>query len=75
MVAELYKQAGLPDGIFNVVNGDKVVVDALLEDKDVQAVSFVGSTPIAKYIYEKGLFFWEKSASFRGCEKSYGCHA
>src|SRR5215212_7493388 len=52
--AELLKEAGLPDGVFNVVHGDKVAVDALLEHKDVAAVSFVGSTPIARYIYETG---------------------
>ena len=46
-VAELYHEAGLPDGVFNVVHGDKVAVDALLEHPDVAAVSFVGSTPIA----------------------------
>ena len=68
MVAELYKQAGLPDGIFNVVNGDKVVVDALLEDKDVQAVSFVGSTPIAKYIYEKGCSFGKRVQALGGAK-------
>jgi len=51
-LAELFKEAGLPDGVFNVVNGDKEVVDAILENKDIPAVSFVGSTPIAKYIYE-----------------------
>lgn len=51
LIAELFKQAGLPDGVFNVVNGDKVAVDALLSHEDVQAVSFVGSTPIAQYIY------------------------
>ena len=51
-IAELLKQAGLPDGCFNVVNGDKVAVDALLHHPDIQAISFVGSTPIAKYIYE-----------------------
>src|SRR5213082_1391088 len=50
--AELLKEAGLPDGVFNVVNGDKVAVDAVLEHPDIQAVSFVGSTPIAKYVYE-----------------------
>jgi malonate-semialdehyde dehydrogenase (acetylating)/methylmalonate-semialdehyde dehydrogenase len=54
LIAELLKQAGLPDGCFNVVNGDKVAVDRLLEHPDVQAVSFVGSTPIARYIYETG---------------------
>ncbi|KAF1021455.1 MAG: putative 3-oxopropanoate dehydrogenase [Paracidovorax wautersii] len=53
-IAELLKQAGLPDGVFNVVQGDKEAVNALLEHKDVQAVSFVGSTPIANYIYETG---------------------
>ncbi|MDM8355874.1 CoA-acylating methylmalonate-semialdehyde dehydrogenase [Pandoraea communis] len=53
-MADLLKQAGLPDGIFNVVQGDKVVVDALLTHPDVKAVSFVGSTPIANYIYETG---------------------
>jgi malonate-semialdehyde dehydrogenase (acetylating)/methylmalonate-semialdehyde dehydrogenase len=53
-VAELLKQAGLPDGCFNIVHGDKVAVDRLLEHPDVQAVSFVGSTPIARYIYETG---------------------
>jgi malonate-semialdehyde dehydrogenase (acetylating)/methylmalonate-semialdehyde dehydrogenase len=52
--AELLKKAGLPDGVFNVVQGDKDVVDALLEHPHVQAVSFVGSTPIAEYIYAKG---------------------
>src|SRR5205823_2029872 len=50
--AELLKQAGVPDGVFNVVQGDKVAVDALLEHPDVAAISFVGSTPIARYVYE-----------------------
>ncbi len=53
-VAELLKEAGLPDGVLNIVQGDKVVVDRLLEHPDVEAVSFVGSTPIAKYIYSTG---------------------
>ncbi len=53
-LADLLKQAGLPDGVFNIVHGDKVAVDRLLEHKDITAVSFVGSTPIAKYIYETG---------------------
>lgn len=53
-MADLLKQAGLPDGVFNVVQGDKVVVDALLTHPDVEAISFVGSTPIANYIYETG---------------------
>jgi malonate-semialdehyde dehydrogenase (acetylating)/methylmalonate-semialdehyde dehydrogenase len=51
-VAELLKEAGVPDGVFNVVHGDKVAVDAILEHPDIKAVSFVGSTPIAKYVYE-----------------------
>src|SRR3954447_839620 len=51
-VAELLQEAGLPDGVFNVVMGDKVAVDALLEHPDVAAISFVGSTPIARYVYE-----------------------
>jgi malonate-semialdehyde dehydrogenase (acetylating) / methylmalonate-semialdehyde dehydrogenase len=50
--AELLKEAGLPDGVFNVVHGDKVAVDAVLEHPGIAAVSFVGSTPIAKYVYE-----------------------
>jgi malonate-semialdehyde dehydrogenase (acetylating)/methylmalonate-semialdehyde dehydrogenase len=52
--AELLKEAGLPDGVFNVIHGDKVAVDAILEHPDIAAVSFVGSTPIAKYVYETG---------------------
>jgi malonate-semialdehyde dehydrogenase (acetylating)/methylmalonate-semialdehyde dehydrogenase len=52
LLGKLLKEAGLPDGVFNVVNGDKESVDALLENKKVSAISFVGSTPIAKYIYE-----------------------
>ena len=52
LMAQLFKQAGLPDGVFNVVHGDKVAVDAILNHPLISAVSFVGSTPIAKYIYE-----------------------
>jgi malonate-semialdehyde dehydrogenase (acetylating)/methylmalonate-semialdehyde dehydrogenase len=54
LVAELWKEAGLPDGVFNVLHGDKVAVDRLLEHPDVKAISFVGSTAIARYIYETG---------------------
>src|SRR5213076_37141 len=53
LVAELYAEAGLPDGVFNVVHGDKTAVDAILEHPDIAAVSFVGSTPIAKYVHER----------------------
>ena len=54
ILADLFKEAGLPDGVFNVVQGDKVVVDAILDNPDISAVSFVGSTPVAKYIYTRG---------------------
>jgi malonate-semialdehyde dehydrogenase (acetylating) / methylmalonate-semialdehyde dehydrogenase len=54
LVAALAKEAGLPDGVLNVVNGDKEAVDTLLEDKRIEAVAFVGSTPVAEYIYAKG---------------------
>jgi malonate-semialdehyde dehydrogenase (acetylating)/methylmalonate-semialdehyde dehydrogenase len=53
-MAELWKEAGLPDGVFNVLNGDKVAVDGLLTHPDVASISFVGSTPIARYVYETG---------------------
>jgi malonate-semialdehyde dehydrogenase (acetylating)/methylmalonate-semialdehyde dehydrogenase len=64
-MAELLKQAGLPDGVFNVVQGDKEAVDALLVHPDVKAVSFVGSTPIANYIYETGAHHGYGSAGER----------
>ena len=54
LLAEMFAEAGLPDGVLNVVHGDKVAVDALLEHRDVAAISFVGSTPIARYVYEVG---------------------
>jgi malonate-semialdehyde dehydrogenase (acetylating) / methylmalonate-semialdehyde dehydrogenase len=53
LIADLYADAGLPDGVFNVVHGDKVAVDALLDHPDVAAVSFVGSTPIARYVHQR----------------------
>jgi malonate-semialdehyde dehydrogenase (acetylating)/methylmalonate-semialdehyde dehydrogenase len=53
-VAEWFVEAGLPEGVFNVVHGDKVAVNALLDHRDVKAISFVGSTPIARYVYERG---------------------
>ncbi len=52
-IAELYREAGLPDGVFNVVHGDKVAVDALLDHPEVAAISFVGSTPVARYIHQR----------------------
>jgi malonate-semialdehyde dehydrogenase (acetylating)/methylmalonate-semialdehyde dehydrogenase len=54
LVAQLWSQAGLPAGVFNVVHGGKAAVDAILDNTDVAAVSFVGSTPIARYVYERG---------------------
>jgi malonate-semialdehyde dehydrogenase (acetylating) / methylmalonate-semialdehyde dehydrogenase len=53
-LAELFAEAGVPDGVFNVIHGDKVAVDSILDNPDIKAVSFVGSTPIARYIYERG---------------------
>ncbi|MBP0649415.1 CoA-acylating methylmalonate-semialdehyde dehydrogenase, partial [Mycobacterium tuberculosis] len=54
LVWELFKQAGFPDGVLNIVHGDKEAVDAILDHKDIKAVSFVGSTPIAEYVYSRG---------------------
>ena len=54
LLDEMLKEAGLPDGVFNVVHGDKSAVDAILQHKTIQAVSFVGSTPIAEYVYREG---------------------
>jgi len=54
LMARLLSEAGLPDGVFNVVQGDKVAVDGLLQHPDIEAISFVGSTPIAEYIYQQG---------------------
>jgi len=54
MIAELFQEAGLPEGVLNVVHGDKTAVDAILDNPTIQAVSFVGSTPIAEYVYQRG---------------------
>lgn len=67
-IAELLKQAGLPDGVFNVVQGDKEAVDALLVHPDVKAVSFVGSTPIANYIYETGAHHGKRVQALGGAK-------
>lgn len=67
-MAELLKQAGLPDGVFNVIQGDKVAVDALLAHPDVKAVSFVGSTPIANYIYETGAHHGKRVQALGGAK-------
>jgi malonate-semialdehyde dehydrogenase (acetylating) / methylmalonate-semialdehyde dehydrogenase len=67
-MAELLKKAGLPDGVFNVVQGDKEAVDALLVHPDVRAVSFVGSTPIANYIYETGAHHGKRVQALGGAK-------
>ena len=67
-MAELLKQAGLPDGVFSVIQGDKVAVDALLEHPDVKALSFVGSTPIAQYIFETGAHHGKRVQALGGAK-------
>ncbi|TAL76392.1 MAG: CoA-acylating methylmalonate-semialdehyde dehydrogenase [Burkholderiaceae bacterium] len=67
-MADLLKEAGLPDGVFSVVQGDKVAVDALLAHRDVKAVSFVGSTPIARYIYEQAAHFGKRVQALGGAK-------
>ncbi len=68
MMADLLQQAGLPDGVFNVVQGDKEAVDALLVHPDVKAISFVGSTPIANYIYETGAHHGKRVQALGGAK-------
>ena len=68
MMADLMKEAGFPDGVFNVVQGDKVAVDALLEHPDVHALSFVGSTPVANYIYETGAHHGKRVQALGGAK-------
>jgi malonate-semialdehyde dehydrogenase (acetylating)/methylmalonate-semialdehyde dehydrogenase len=68
MLAELMMEAGLPAGILNVVNGDKEAVDALLDDPDIQAVGFVGSTPIAEYVYARGCATGKRVQCFGGAK-------
>ncbi|MDB5571394.1 MAG: hypothetical protein JWN93_2577 [Hyphomicrobiales bacterium] len=67
-LAELMLEAGLPPGILNVVNGDKEAVDALLDDPDIQAVGFVGSTPIAQYVYARGCAAGKRVQCFGGAK-------
>ena len=68
LIADLLKQAGLPEGVFNVVQGDKEAVDALLVHPDVKAISFVGSTPIANYIYETGAHHGKRVQALGGAK-------
>lgn len=65
-ISKLWKEAGLPDGIWTVVNGDKEAVNELLENKEIQAISFVGSTPVAEYIYQTGTKHNKRVAAFGG---------
>jgi len=67
-IAALWQEAGLPDGVFNVVHGDKVSVDRILEHPDVKAVSFVGSTPIARYVYENGTRYGKRVQALGGAK-------
>ncbi len=67
-IAELFLEAGLPAGILNVVNGDKEAVDALLDDPDVKAIGFVGSTPIAEYVYTRGCASGKRVQCFGGAK-------
>ena len=66
--AELFMKAGLPDGVLNVVHGDKVAVDRILQHPDIAAVSFVGSTPIARYVYETGTASGKRVAALGGAK-------
>jgi malonate-semialdehyde dehydrogenase (acetylating) / methylmalonate-semialdehyde dehydrogenase len=68
LIAELWADAGLPDGVFNVVNGDKVAVDALLDHPGVSAVSFVGSTPIARYVYSRATGSGKRAQALGGAK-------
>ena len=67
-IAELFIEAGLPAGILNVVNGDKEAVDAILDDPDIKAIGFVGSTPIAQYIYRARLRDGKRVQCFGGAK-------
>ncbi|MHB1375024.1 MAG: CoA-acylating methylmalonate-semialdehyde dehydrogenase [Thauera sp.] len=68
LTAELFREAGLPDGVFNVLQGDKLAVDSLLQHPDVQAVSFVGSTPIARHIYETAARHGKRAQALGGAK-------
>ena len=67
-LAELFSEAGLPDGVLNVLNGDKKIVDLILENKSISSISFVGSTPVAKYIYEKSAKYSKRVQSLGGAK-------
>ena len=75
LIAALLAEAGLPDGVFNVVQGDKVAVDAILTHPDIAAVSFVGSTPIARYVYENGTRAGKRVQALGGAKNHMGTMA
>ena len=68
MLTELMEEAGLPKGVLQVVNGDKIAVDAMLENPKIQSIGFVGSTPIAEYIYSKGCSNGKRVQCFGGAK-------
>jgi malonate-semialdehyde dehydrogenase (acetylating)/methylmalonate-semialdehyde dehydrogenase len=68
LLAEMFKEAGLPDGVFNVVHGDKTAVDAILRHPEIQAVSFVGSTAIAEYVYSEGTKYGKRVQALGGAK-------
>ncbi len=68
LLAEMFQEAGLPDGILNVVHGDRVAVDRMLEHPDVAAISFVGSTPVARHVYETGTSFGKRVQALGGAK-------
>ena len=74
-LAELFTKAGLPDGVFNVINGNKNIVDQIIEEINISAISFVGSTNVAKYIYEKSANMGKESSSSWWCKKSFSGYA
>ena len=72
---DLFQEAGFPEGVFNVVHGDKEAVDTLLDHEDVKAISFVGSTPIAEYIYTRGTANGKRVQALGGCKKPHDHYA
>ncbi len=74
-LVELFYEAGFPKGVLNLVQGGKDVVNSILENKDIQAVSFVGSEPVARYVYETGTKHGKTCTSVSRCEKPCDCNA
>lgn len=74
MLAELFVEAGLPEGVFQVVNGDKEAVDTILDSEIIQGVSFVGSTPIAQYIYSRATANGKRAQCFGGAKNHMKTH-